>query len=148
MQKRYKRRRAAVCLMIFLLVSITLVGCEATDRDSVLVVKNAVSHPEAPSTTDASTDVPSDTSAPDTTDFPALETDAPETMPAESEDPASGETDPSSEITCILNTNSKKFHLPDCSSVKTIKAENRKDYSGTRDELLAMGYAPCKRCNP
>ena len=25
---------------------------------------------------------------------------------------------------------------------------NRQDYAGSRDELIAAGYAPCKRCNP
>ncbi len=47
-----------------------------------------------------------------------------------------------------VNTNTKKFHWPNCSSAKKIKASNRWDYEGTRDELIGMGYEPCKRCNP
>ena len=31
---------------------------------------------------------------------------------------------------------------------RQMKAKNRKDYTGTRDEIIAMGYQPCKRCNP
>ena len=31
---------------------------------------------------------------------------------------------------------------------KQIKTENRLDYTGTREELISMGYEPCKNCNP
>ena len=48
----------------------------------------------------------------------------------------------------VLNTNTKKFHKPDCPSVKKIKDTNRQDYEGTCSEIIAMGYAPCKRCLP
>ena len=48
----------------------------------------------------------------------------------------------------VLNTNTKKFHYPSCSSVKAIKNQNRKDYTGSRANVIAMGYDPCKRCNP
>ena len=52
------------------------------------------------------------------------------------------------EISYVLNTNSHKFHYPDCSSVSDMNPKNRKDFSGTRDEVIAMGYQPCKRCKP
>ena len=48
----------------------------------------------------------------------------------------------------ILNTNTKKFHYPSCSSVKQMKATNKKEYTGSRDDLIAQGYDPCKKCNP
>ena len=48
----------------------------------------------------------------------------------------------------VLNTNTNKFHYPECKSVKLIKNKNRKDYTGTRDEVIKMGYQPCKNCNP
>lgn len=48
----------------------------------------------------------------------------------------------------VLNTNTKKFHYPSCSSVKDIKSSNRSDYSGTRDDIINQGYKSCKRCNP
>ena len=48
----------------------------------------------------------------------------------------------------VLNTNTKKFHRPDCSSVGQMKDKNRQDFTGTRDEVIRMGYDPCKRCNP
>ena len=48
----------------------------------------------------------------------------------------------------VLNTNTMKFHYPSCSSVKDIKDKNRWDYTGTREEIIEMGYVPCKKCNP
>lgn len=48
----------------------------------------------------------------------------------------------------ILNTNTKKFHYPDCESAKEMAKKNKQPYSGTRDDVIAMGYEPCKRCNP
>ena len=48
----------------------------------------------------------------------------------------------------ILNTSTKKIHLPDCRSAAAISPENRKEYTGTIDELLAMGYSPCGNCHP
>lgn len=48
----------------------------------------------------------------------------------------------------VLNTNTKKFHLPSCSSADDIKESNRQEYHGSREGLIAQGYDPCKRCNP
>ena len=48
----------------------------------------------------------------------------------------------------ILNTNTKKFHEPDCKSVKQMKDKNKKEFSGTRDEVIDMGYDPCGNCHP
>lgn len=50
--------------------------------------------------------------------------------------------------TYILNTNSKKFHKLGCGSIAQMKDSNKKEFSGSRDELLSQGYDPCKRCNP
>ena len=48
----------------------------------------------------------------------------------------------------VLNTNSHKFHYPDCSSVGQMKDSNKKYFTGTREEVIAMGYDPCGNCNP
>ena len=48
----------------------------------------------------------------------------------------------------ILNTNSKKFHDITCKQAQDIKETNRKIYSGHRQTVIAMGYEPCKGCNP
>lgn len=48
----------------------------------------------------------------------------------------------------ILNSNTKKFHRIGCGSVQDISKDNKLKYSGTRQEVLDMGYEPCKRCLP
>ena len=50
--------------------------------------------------------------------------------------------------TYVLNTGSKKFHLPDCSGAGSIKAQNKETFTGTRAELTAQGYQPCGSCKP
>jgi DNA-entry nuclease len=46
----------------------------------------------------------------------------------------------------ILNTNTKKFHLPDCSSVDSMADHNKEAYTGTVEELKEKGYSPCQKC--
>lgn len=48
----------------------------------------------------------------------------------------------------VLNTNTKRFHLPECSAVSSIKGKNRVDLDATRAELIDSGYTPCGICNP
>lgn len=55
---------------------------------------------------------------------------------------------PTSAATYILNTSTKKFHVPECSSIKQMNDSNKKEFSGSRDELILQGYEPCKKCNP
>jgi len=45
----------------------------------------------------------------------------------------------------IGNNNTKKFHRPTCS---TLPAEKNRVYFQSRNEAVAAGYVPCKRCNP
>ena len=37
---------------------------------------------------------------------------------------------------------------PDCSSVDDIKEKNKREFTGTRDELIEDGYEPCGICKP
>lgn len=48
----------------------------------------------------------------------------------------------------ILNASSKKFHTQDCDNSKTIKDSNKENYTGTRQNLIDMGYEPCGACQP
>ena len=48
----------------------------------------------------------------------------------------------------ILNKNTKKFHDPYCKSVKQMKEKNKKYFTGSRSEVISMGYDPCKNCDP
>ena len=45
----------------------------------------------------------------------------------------------------IGNLNTHKFHRPSCS---TLPKESNRIYFDTREEAIADGYIPCKRCNP
>ena len=82
---------------------------------------------------------------------PGTETDASEG--SEADRVGSGQTsklDPQSEKeqTYILNTNTRKFHKPDCSGVKDIKEKNKETYKGKRSDLIQEGYDPCGKCKP
>lgn len=72
----------------------------------------------------------------------------PETDTAVQITPESSAPQESQGITYVLNTNTKKFHYPTCSSVDDMKEKNKQIYTGSRDEVINMGYVPCKRCNP
>ena len=47
-----------------------------------------------------------------------------------------------------LNKNTTKFHKPECSGAKKIKAKNKGEYTGSRQTLIDEGYEPCGNCNP
>ena len=46
----------------------------------------------------------------------------------------------------VINTNTKKFHLPTCSSVGEMKSSNKMTHKGTVQDIIDMGYKPCARC--
>ena len=85
--------------------------------------------------TAAETDAETESAQPGT----EVSTIAPETRPAGEE--KSGQD-------YVANKNTLKFHYPSCSSVAKMKQANRWDFHGTREELIAKGYVPCKRCSP
>lgn len=41
-----------------------------------------------------------------------------------------------------------EFHYPSCGSVNQMKEKNKREYTGTRDEIISQGYAACKKCYP
>ncbi|MDO4848968.1 MAG: DNA/RNA non-specific endonuclease [Coriobacteriia bacterium] len=82
----------------------------------------------------------------------AIEASAEETaggVAEEKADEAEGATSTDAdERSYVLNTRTKRFHMPGCSSVGTIAEHNREDFTGTRDEVIARGYTPCQKCRP
>ncbi len=82
--------------------------------------------------------------APSETAAPAAAPE-PEAVPAANEQPA-----PEAVAThsYVLNTNSHKFHYPDCASVSRMKEHNKSYVDATRDEVIARGYSPCGNCLP
>ena len=61
-------------------------------------------------------------------------------------DITSEETSEKIEADYIVNTNSRKIHLPTCSSVNDMAEHNKWYYVGSLEDLKAQGYTPCKRC--
>ena len=58
------------------------------------------------------------------------------------------EIDADDEGTFVLNTSSKKFHLPSCSGAKDMNKKNRQDFTGSRSLLIQQGFTPCTSCKP
>lgn len=49
----------------------------------------------------------------------------------------------------IANKNTKKFHYPDCNSVKQMSEKNKEIFNDvTREYMIEQGYIPCGNCDP
>jgi DNA-entry nuclease len=48
--------------------------------------------------------------------------------------------------TFIVNTNSNKFHLPNCDNAASISEKNKKVVESTYQMLMKQGYSPCGQC--
>ncbi len=103
---------------------------------------------------DCHTDPPEDVMepfAPPAREIPASITEIEEEGPPAQPEPSPERPQPAEEpqaITYVLNTNTKKFHKPACRSVGQIKPSNRDESTGTREDVLALGYKPCGNCKP
>ena len=86
------------------------------------------------------------------TDKPTTTALAPAPQPKPTPDPTTptitSVEEPAQTVDYILNTNTHKFHYPDCSSVNSMNESNKEYFSGSRDEIIARGYASCGRCKP
>lgn len=69
-------------------------------------------------------------------------------IPSDNPDPKPELEPVPSQYNYVLNINSKVFHYPTCASAKRISSQNRQDYYGKREDVIAMGYTPCKTCHP
>ncbi len=56
-------------------------------------------------------------------------------------------SDSGSSSTYVGNSNSHKFHKPNCRTAQKI-SENNKVSFNTREEAISQGYEPCKVCGP
>ena len=121
----------SVCFNVFCYNVQPGVVIDYSTGDSELDSKSGVS--ASPIITKAPTSSSSTTPVSQPVQAPVVQTSAPVT--------------PSSQ-TYILNTNTRKFHNPSCSSVSKISAANKQEFTGSRADLIAQGYEPCKRCNP
>ena len=140
------------------------ISTEAITTESV----SASAPSPSPETASASsfTEVSSETSSPAATQqtetapepvseaAPETETSAPlpdRANPTQTEAPEpepETEPEPEAQVRYIANIKTKKFHTPSCSSVTDMKEGNKLYFTGSREELIAQGYEPCKRCKP
>lgn len=145
------KRIAALLLTACLL----LAGCGSNSDELVVEVQRQATAASAiPATAEVT--VPTTLPATEPTTVPTtapteIPTEEPTELPTEPTE-ESAETEPevltSPGKDYVLNKNTKKFHYPYCSSVSRMKAKNRWDYWGSREEILSMGYDPCKNCDP
>ncbi len=66
----------------------------------------------------------------------------------DSEDALTVPGDSVSDVDYIINIKGKKFHLGSCKQAQDIRQDNRKLFSGSREELLEQGYTPAGCCKP
>lgn len=116
----------------------------ASHVDSITVpTRNFPAFTETEIDTTATSWIATETSTePRQTEFQPTEPKPTEPRPVETGSPMQWEAD------YILNTNTKKFHFPDCSAVKTMADKNKESFSGSREALIDQGYQPCGRCHP
>lgn len=81
-------------------------------------------------------------------DITPTQPDVTPTQPPQTEQPTDPPSGGGTDCDYILNTNSMKFHDPNCEWAQKISSKNRRDYSGSRDDLLEQGYSPCGSCRP
>lgn len=74
----------------------------------------------------------------------ATDTDAPQ----EETTAADGTVGSEEASAYVLNTATKKFHLPTCSYAQSMSEANKDTHTGSREELIEDGYEPCSRCKP
>ena len=129
-------KRLSLILISILLLSFTVFFC-CCGIDTSTVAGSASQVVQQDETEDEVTDEFDDEDPDD-----SLESEEPEEVIEDSGD-ADGTT-----ITYVLNTNTKKFHYPDCKSVKQMKDKNKLIEETTREDLIKRGYDPCGNCNP
>ena len=129
-------KRLSLILISILLLSFTVFFC-CCGIDTSTVAGSASQVVQQDETEDEVTDEFDDEDPDD-----SLESEESEEVIEDSGD-ADGTT-----ITYVLNTNPKKFHYPDCKSVKQMKDKNKLIEETTREDLIKRGYDPCGNCNP
>lgn len=139
-KKRWPIILAAV-FAFFILIGLLPESEEITSNPDVSpsISVPATTPEETPEAAPDSTVEPSESAAPAPTPTPTPKP-TPEPDPVVDPEPIG--------MDYVLNTSSKKFHYPDCSSVKQMSEKNRATFTGTRDEIISKGYDPCGRCNP
>lgn len=72
---------------------------------------------------------------------------APETAPP-ARTVSESDTGAAAGVGYVLNPFSQRFHRPGCAWAAKIAPEHRIDWTGDREDLIAVGYQPCHYCKP
>ncbi len=48
----------------------------------------------------------------------------------------------------VICTETKTYHLPDCSETKDLNATLKRNYTGIKSNLNDIGLSPCEKCDP
>ena len=91
-------------------------------------------------------EIADDTTELDTSERSVIDVENTEDVTEATEEATEASTEDEKKETFIVNTNSGKFHVPNCKSVSDMAEKNKWEYTGTIEELKEMGYKPCKNC--
>lgn len=147
--ERFGKLKATIILavvytgIILVLILVSSPTKESTSEAIPTAIPATSTHPTIEETTILSTtEATIETTTEVTTEATTASTEA-TTEPIEA-------TESNYELTMdyVLNTNTRKFHYPSCSSAKQTKESNKAYFTGTRDEVIQKGYSPCGRCFP
>ncbi|MBQ9121293.1 MAG: hypothetical protein IJY12_02890 [Clostridia bacterium] len=155
------KRIAIVALILLFILSGS--ACSLYEPEAVIIIQNGTTAPTSETTPTVTTPVETTpmatTPAPTTpTETAPVATTPVETTPIVTTPAATTPVATTPTVTTptetidwnsthfVVNTNTKKFHVPTCRYAEQIKAENRKEVVGT-DEFTEE-YAPCKVCLP
>ena len=122
-----------------------------TDTESESAEQTSATTTEITTTSETTSAKPTETTIQtttvQTTETTTTVTAAETTAASTSEITESAVTENKNTLVYVLNTNTKRIHYSDCSSVKTIHPEN---YSETTDYdgAIKAGFKPCGRCKP
>lgn len=157
-------KTARICLLAtFWVVFCTVVGIAGMQKepggillsDPISKITSKASPAPTATPEPTPTPIPTNTPAPATAKQPASQSQTQQGTQNNNVTPGNtsgsgGQTapQPANEASYVLNTSTRKFHRPGCGEVKKIHAENRKDVSGNRNDIINQGYTPCKKCNP
>ncbi len=150
---RGKLKLLVTILLVFATISLapdtsSTDASTSTPNPSTEVVSTTVTASLSPLS--EATATPTSTIQPTTSETPtptARPTATPTQTPKPTARPTATPT-PNPNRSYILNTSSRKFHYPSCRGVKTMSEKNKKEYYGTREQLIQQGYSPCGICHP
>lgn len=127
-------------LIVLFLCLTMLSGCQASGN-------NSGTDTETDSHVKITVNMPSDDTVNGYREEDYVQSGIPDVIPVEDVVPSAPQSSFENSASFIGNSSSYIFHKPGCSSAENMKDENKVTFA-SRDEAVAAGYSPCKRCSP